>query len=122
MRAVLTGTIAQLGDDLLVSVELSDVRDRRHIWGERYRKPLADILVRHTSDTEAHRLYLQGRYYLNQRSAEAISKAQEINQATSGVQIFRVPVGRKARTGTRSTGSSDQRHARRVFLGHGSTG
>jgi TolB-like protein/Tfp pilus assembly protein PilF len=109
VRAVLTGTIAQLGDDLIISVELSDVRDRRHIWGERYRKPLADILVlqdnisravtdrlrlklsveenklltkRYTSDTEAYRLYLQGRYYLNQRSAEAIGKAQEFfNQA-----------------------------------------
>jgi TolB-like protein/Flp pilus assembly protein TadD len=109
VRAVLTGRIAKLGDDLIISVELSDVRDRRHIWGERYRKRLADILglqddiaravtnqlrlrltaetnelltKRHTSDTEAYRLYLQGRYYLNQRSAEAISKAQEFfNQA-----------------------------------------
>src|SRR6185437_16700227 len=36
VHALLSGTVSQTGDDLSVSVELIDVRDDSHIWGERY--------------------------------------------------------------------------------------
>src|SRR5262249_1185111 len=36
VRAVLTGTLTQRGDDLIVNAELVDVRDNSHLWGEQY--------------------------------------------------------------------------------------
>ena len=36
VQAVLTGKYALSGNNLLISVELSEVRDNRHIWGEQY--------------------------------------------------------------------------------------
>src|SRR6185503_3028968 len=33
-EAIMTGRIAQRGDDLLISVELVDARDKTHVWGE----------------------------------------------------------------------------------------
>jgi eukaryotic-like serine/threonine-protein kinase len=42
--AVLTGRVAQRGNDLAVSVELDDVRNGRQLWGERYNRKVADLL------------------------------------------------------------------------------
>src|SRR3989440_4137468 len=44
VRAVLTGRLLQRGDDLLVSVELTDVRDNKQIWGDRYQRKISDLL------------------------------------------------------------------------------
>jgi serine/threonine-protein kinase len=40
VHALLSGSVSQSGDDLYVSVELIDVRDDSHIWGERYGRKL----------------------------------------------------------------------------------
>jgi TolB-like protein/DNA-binding winged helix-turn-helix (wHTH) protein len=53
VQAVLSGRVAQRGDDLLVSVELVDARDRSQIWGERYSRKLADIQVLERDITRA---------------------------------------------------------------------
>ena len=45
VRAVLTGRITQRGDNLIVSAELVDAADNRHLWGERYDRKLADALA-----------------------------------------------------------------------------
>jgi eukaryotic-like serine/threonine-protein kinase len=45
VRAVVTGRIALRGDRLLISVELTDARDKRHIWGEQYLRQAADLLA-----------------------------------------------------------------------------
>ena len=45
VQAVLTGSIAQRGDDLTVNVELDDVRNGKQLWGERYNRKLADLLA-----------------------------------------------------------------------------
>ena len=88
VRAVLTGRVAQRGDTLAVSVELTDARDNRHLWGEQYSRKLSDIFAvqreiardisarlrarltgeqmrrvtrSHTDNVEAYQLYLRGR-------------------------------------------------------------
>lgn len=95
VQAVVTGSVIQHGDALAISAELIDVRDNRHLWGEKYNRKLQDILTvqeeisreisqklrvklsraemrrvtkRYTESTEAYQLYLQGRYYWNKKT------------------------------------------------------
>jgi Predicted integral membrane protein len=44
VRAVLTGRILHKGDDLIVSAELTDVRDNKQLWGDRYQRRISDLL------------------------------------------------------------------------------
>ncbi len=96
VRAVLTGKIIQRGDTLIISAELVDASDNRHLWGEKYDQKLKDLMViqediarqmsrqlkatlteeklvanRFTENAEAYQAYLKGRYYWNKRTAEA---------------------------------------------------
>jgi eukaryotic-like serine/threonine-protein kinase len=102
VRGVLTGRIVQRGDMLSISVELVDVKDNTHIWGEQYDRKLNDLLAvqrevakeitqklrvkltgedqkrltkDYTENTEAYQLYLKGRYYWNKRTEEGIKKS-----------------------------------------------
>ena len=97
--ALLSGSVVQSGDDVSVSVELIDVRDDSHIWGERYERKVSEVvalpqqisrdvsqrlrsradnmdhaqLTRNFSpDSEAYRLYLQGRFNWNKRTVEGL--------------------------------------------------
>jgi eukaryotic-like serine/threonine-protein kinase len=99
VRALLSGTVVQTGDDLSVSVELIDVRDDSHIWGERYGRKVSEVVAlpqqisrdvsqrllsradnldhaqltrNYSPDSEAYRLYLQGRYNWNKRTVEGL--------------------------------------------------
>src|SRR5262249_28670998 len=102
VRAVLMGRVVKRGDDLSVSVELVDVRDNRHIWGERYDRKLAALVAvqeeisraiteklrlrlsgeekqrltrHHTENPEAFQAYLVGRYHWNKRTDEELKTA-----------------------------------------------
>ena len=104
VEAVLTGRVAQRGDGLVVSVELVDVRDNSHVWGERYDRRLSDLLAvqgeisrevleklrprltgeqerratrRYTENAEAYKLYLKGRFYWNKRTFDGLKKGVE---------------------------------------------
>ena len=104
VRAVVTGRLLQRGDNLMVSVELLDVRDNKQIWGEQYNRKVADALAvqqeisreiserlrtklsgaeqnqlarRDTRSPEAYGFYLKGRYYWNKRTAENVRTAME---------------------------------------------
>ena len=109
VQAVLTGSIAQRGDDLTVNVELDDVRNGKQLWGERYNRKLADLLAVQneiarevsqllrsqlsaedqqkltkgsTDNPEAYQFYLKGKYYTNKLSKAGFSKGIEyFNQA-----------------------------------------
>jgi serine/threonine-protein kinase len=99
VNALLSGTVVQTGDDLSVSVELIDVRDDSHIWGERYGRKVSEVVAlpqqisrdvsqrllsradnmdhaqltrNYSPDSEAYRLYLQGRYNWNKRTVEGL--------------------------------------------------
>jgi TolB-like protein/Tfp pilus assembly protein PilF len=92
VRAVLTGRMAQRGDDLNIQVDLVNTQDGAQLWGERYNRKLSDLsavqedVARRTSEKlrlrlsgdeqrrltkrygdkeEAHLLYLKGRHYWN---------------------------------------------------------
>ena len=99
VHALLSGNIVQRGDELAVSVELIDVRDDSHIWGERYGRKVSEVVAlpqqisrdvsqklraradggyhpqitrNFSPDSEAYRLYLLGRYNWNKRTVEGL--------------------------------------------------
>ncbi len=102
--AVMSGRIVQRGDSLTISVDLTDVRNKKSLWGEQYERKLSDLLATqreiateivnnlkvklsgesekalaksYTDDNEAYQLYLKGRYYWNKRNVENIRKSIE---------------------------------------------
>jgi serine/threonine protein kinase/Flp pilus assembly protein TadD len=97
VRAVLTGTVFHLNENLLIRTELVDTTDGSRLWGEQYNRQMTDIFAiqeeiareiseklrfkltgeeqqqlakRHTDNPEAYRLYLKGRYNWNKRTPE----------------------------------------------------
>jgi TolB-like protein/Tfp pilus assembly protein PilF len=101
VQAVLTGRVVQRGDGLFISVELVDVKNNSHIWGEEYSRKLAEILPmqgeitrdisdklrrkltgeeekrlakRSTTNPDAYQLYLKGRYLAEKLSKEGLEK------------------------------------------------
>jgi len=109
VNAVLTGRVAQRGDNLTISVELDDVRYGKQLWGEQYNRKLADLLAVQseiarevsqrlrsqlsgedrqkltrgsTENSEAYQLYLKGNYYTSKFTNEGFRKGIEyFNQA-----------------------------------------
>ena len=100
--AVMSGRLTQRGDDLTISVELTDVRTRKLIWAEQYARKMSDLLAtqreiatavtqklqlklsgdetkgltkRYTQDNEAYQLYLKGRFFWNKRTPEGLKTA-----------------------------------------------
>jgi TolB-like protein len=100
---VLVGRVAERGGQLVVHAELVDGHSGKCLWAERYARPLAELLEvqdhlarelsrrlqsrlsaadgaparRATSDPEAYRLYLKGRYQWNRRSEEGLAKSRQ---------------------------------------------
>jgi tetratricopeptide (TPR) repeat protein len=100
--AVLTGSIAQHGDELVLSTELVKVDDGSHLWGRQYVRRKADLLALQqemaaevsqrlqpnltgeqkqklsrlpTQSPEAYQLYVKGHYFLDRWSTESRKKA-----------------------------------------------
>ncbi|HSY32099.1 MAG TPA: protein kinase [Verrucomicrobiae bacterium] len=107
VRTVLKGRVTQLGGNLAISAELIDATDSSHIWGQQYSRKPADIFAlqekiareitkalrlrltgqeekslarTYTTNPEAYRGYLQGRYWANKRSEDGINKGIECFQ------------------------------------------
>jgi DNA-binding SARP family transcriptional activator/TolB-like protein len=108
VQSVLTGTISKRGDNFMVAVELVAVPEGTRIWGNQYELTAKDLssvqdriaseivsslrLRLSSSDRErlsqthpvnpaAYRLYLQARYFWNQRSKEGYLKSIGLFQA-----------------------------------------
>src|SRR5205807_1141371 len=104
VRAVLMGKLTQRGDDLSINVELVDVRDNRHLWGQQYSRKLSEINAvpaeiaqeiseklrlrlsgddkkrltkRYNQSGEAYQLYMMGRYFRRRHTNEAFGKSIE---------------------------------------------
>jgi serine/threonine-protein kinase len=102
VKAVLTGKMIQRGDDLIIGVELVKAQDGSHLWGERYSRKMADVIVIQTDialrisdklrlaltseqqrrltkysteNPEAYKLYLRGRHHLTSWSKESFTEA-----------------------------------------------
>ena len=102
VRAVLTGRVVQMGDQLIIQTELVDVDTQTRLWGEKYSRKVSDIIPlqdeisreiseklrlklsgkereqltkRYTENSEAYQLYWKGRYLWNRRRPEDIREA-----------------------------------------------
>ncbi|HTH25253.1 MAG TPA: protein kinase [Vicinamibacterales bacterium] len=99
--AVLTGTVQQQGDGLIIQAELIDTADGAQIWGQRYsNRRLADVFAvqeeiardiaaslrleladtaaftkRYTQDVEAYRAYVLGRASAQDRTEKGLQAA-----------------------------------------------
>ena len=107
VRAVLTGRLQNVGERLVINVELVDSLDGSLLWGETYNRELADLIKlqeemsgeiadklrlrltgaekkklrkRSTHNSEAYQLYLKGRYHWNKRTGDSLRR---------GIQLFR---------------------------------
>ena len=105
VQAVLTGHVLERGGALVVGAELVNVEDGSQLWGTVLNRPVADALVlqadiseeltmalrlrlsraerqrlgkRHTVSAEAYQLYLRGRYFLNNRTGDALKNARTL--------------------------------------------
>jgi eukaryotic-like serine/threonine-protein kinase len=99
VRAVLAGRLVQRGEDLIVSVELVDVDRQAQLWGGRFNRKMADLVVlqedlateiseklrlqlsgeekkklrkRPTQSNEAFRLVLQAHTYISVQTPEGL--------------------------------------------------
>ncbi|MCI0612686.1 hypothetical protein L0244_06825, partial [bacterium] len=106
--AVVTGTVTQRGDLLVIRAGLVNVSDGSQIWGDQYDRKVSDILqvqssiadeiskqlkiklsgeqkqrisAQRTDNTEAYQQYIKGRYYWNKRTADGFQKALQYFQA-----------------------------------------
>ncbi len=104
VQAILNGRVVQHADQLTLRLELVDAQTENVIWSEQYnRKPIdlvslqseialdvsqklrtklsgADeqkLTKKYTENAEAYQLYLKGRFFVNQRTAESLRKAIE---------------------------------------------
>jgi serine/threonine protein kinase/tetratricopeptide (TPR) repeat protein len=107
VQAILTGRMVQRGDDLSISAEFVDAEHDRVMWSKQYHWKLGHIpnlqaeitrditenlkmnltgseklrmAQRSTQNSEAYKLYLQGRFYWNRRTAGGANKAIEFFQ------------------------------------------
>lgn len=101
---VLTGSVSQVSDDIVIDVELTDVASNSKVFATRLRQPAnepsrlqreivaeiaktlhyelsenekARISRRPTENTEAYSLYIKGRYYWNKRTDPDIRRSIE---------------------------------------------
>jgi TolB-like protein/Flp pilus assembly protein TadD len=107
--AVMTGRIAQRGENLTISVELVDVRNNITLWGEQYERKMSELLVtqreiateiaqklrlklsgeekgltkHYTDSNEAYQVYLKGSYHFAKRTRDDVQR---------GIEYFRQAV------------------------------
>jgi serine/threonine-protein kinase len=101
-RTLLTGRLTVHGDSVTIQAELVDASTESQVWGERYRRPLSDLLAlqeeiawqisealrmrltgeqkkllhkRQTGSTAAYEEYLRGRFEFNKWTAEGFRRS-----------------------------------------------
>ena len=104
VQAILTGRVAERGDQLTLSLELVDVRNGNQLWGEQYLRKATDLVAlqgditrdvagklrsrlsgaeehrlakNSAANTEAYQLYLKGRFFWSKFSPADHQKAAE---------------------------------------------
>ncbi len=105
VQAILTGWVAQRGEQLVLSLELVDVATENAIWSQQYTRRQSDLVSLQseiardvssklksklsgaevakveksfTADPEAYQLYLKGRFQWNKRTEESLKQAAEL--------------------------------------------
>lgn len=105
VTTVLDGSVRRAGDQLRVTVRLSDVANGYQLWSERYDRRVNDIfdvqdeiakavaarlrvtlgddpaslpkVIRHTENQKAYHLYLRGRHHWYSRRKDALEKSKD---------------------------------------------
>ena len=104
VQAILTGRVGQRGDQMTLSLELTDARTENVIWSEQYNRKQADLVAlqseiardvssklrsklsgtdeqrlvkSYTANPEAYQLYLRGRFSWNKRTVDGLKQAAE---------------------------------------------
>jgi serine/threonine-protein kinase len=104
VQAIVTGRVVRRGDDLQIGVELINAADNTQIWGETYRRKVADVQAvqediaqtvlqklqlklsgaekKHFSDqitgnSQAYQLYLNGVFFRRKNGGENVKRAIE---------------------------------------------
>lgn len=102
VQALLNGRVVQRGDQLILNLELIDAQTENVIWTDEYNRKSSDLVTlqneiardvssklrlkltgadeqklakSYTADSEAYRLYLQGRFYWNKRAGKEFEKS-----------------------------------------------
>jgi serine/threonine-protein kinase len=125
VAVVLEGTVRKAGPRLRITARLTDVRDGRHLWSQRFDRDVQDVFAvqdeiaqtivttlratllgdigdptphRYTADLTAYTLYLKGRYSWNKRTNEGIAE---------GVRYFEEAIARDESYALAYTGLAD---------------
>ncbi len=104
VAALLQGRVIKLGDTLLIETNLVNTSDGTELWGDRYKRSLADVLSieadisreiadklrlrltgteqerltkQYTENSEAYQLYLKGLYHTKRYTKEGLEKGAE---------------------------------------------
>lgn len=102
VSGVIEGSVQRLGDRIRITVQLIDARAGFHVWSKKYDREARDLFAvqdeiceavadalevelgggkarreQPTSDLRAHDLYLKGRFFWNQRTAQGLQQAFE---------------------------------------------
>lgn len=107
VQAILTGRVAQRGDQLTLNLELIDARTENILWGNRYERKSSELVALqseiardvsnklksklsgvdaarvekiYTANAEAYQLFLKGRFYAIKRTAKDAKQAIEYYQ------------------------------------------
>ena len=113
--AVMSGRLTQRGDDLTISVELTDARTKKLIWAEQYARKMSDLLATqreiaaavtqklqlklsgddtkgltksYTNDNEAYQLYLKGRFFWNKRTPDGFARPLSSSSRLPRIRIL----------------------------------
>ena len=105
--AIMSGRIIQRGDNLTISVDLVDVRNKKTLWGEQYERKMSDLLAtqkeiastiteklqlklsgeseqklakKYTDNNEAYQLFLRGQFHDAKRTKDELLKGIEAYQ------------------------------------------
>lgn len=105
VQYILEGSVRKYGEHLRITAQLVDAYQDAHLWAETFRGTVEDLFdiqervaeeiashlrlhltpvenkdlkKRYTENTEAHQLYLQGRFQWNKRTVEGFNKAIEL--------------------------------------------
>jgi len=97
----MSGRLTQRDDNLTISVDLVDVKNKKSLWGEQYQRKMSDLLAtqreiasaiaeklqlklsgdeqglnkRYTNNNEAYQLYLKGRYHYAKRTRSDVEQS-----------------------------------------------
>src|SRR5438128_475994 len=108
---ILEGSVQKTADEVRVNVQLINAQNDSHLWADEFDRKLTDIFAveseiatkiadslqakltgsekqaiaaRPTENSEAHQLYLRGRYFAEKRTVDGLNKALDhFNQAIS---------------------------------------